>query len=215
MADTGEENKVPQFFAALSPQPEDRVSSCHQAELETEFQEDGITFKAFRCSKCKEACQVRDRAGRPAMYSQELAAELCARIAEGKSLRSVCRDEDMPSTRTFFRWIKEIEAFRLQYARACEERTEAMAEEILDIVDDGRNDWMEVEKKNGESMIILDKEAVMRSKLRFEARQWLMSKMKPKRYGDKLDVTSAGEALKGNTIIFKDFKKKDPDGAGG
>lgn len=105
-------------------------------------------------------------------------------------MRTVCLADDMPGVTTVFKWIRENEEFAKQYARATEERTEAMAEDILDISDDGTNDWMEV---NGRD--VPDSEAIQRSKLRVDTRKWIMSKMKPKKYGDKLDLTSGGEKL--------------------
>ncbi len=63
-----------------------------------------------------------------------------------------------------------------------------MAEEIVEIADDGRNDWMEVMSKDGESIgWRLNGEAVQRSRLRVDARKWLMSKLLPKKYGESKD----------------------------
>lgn len=146
------------------------------------------------------------KVGRPTKYSQELADKFCQEIALGQSLKTVCLGEDMPSPVTIFAWFRTYPEFLNQYARATEERSEAMAEDILDIADDGTNDWMEI---NGRD--IPDQEAIQRSKLRVEARKWLMSKMKPKKYGDKVDLTSDGKAIEGNTIIFKKFDGTETD----
>ena len=77
------------------------------------------------------------------------------------------------------------------YARAKEDQLQLLEDEILDIADDGTNDWMEIELKNGHTKTVLDKEAVQRSNLRIEARKWLMAKLKPKKYGDKVQHTGA------------------------
>lgn len=145
-----------------------------------------------------------NKGGRPAIYSQELADKVCERIAEGKSMRTVCALDDMPGMSTVFRWFREHPEFREQYARATEERTEAMSEDILDIADDGSNDLMTIQKGN-QTYEIENKEVTNRSRLRVDTRKWLMSKMKPKKYGDRVDVTSDGKAIKGNMIILKDF----------
>lgn len=142
--------------------------------------------------------------GRPTIYSQELADKICEQIAQGYSVRTLCSKEGMPATTTFFRWIRENQSFRQQYAYATEERTEAMAEDLLDIADDGSNDLMTIQKGH-ETYEVENKEVTNRSRLRVDTRKWLMSKMKPKKYGDKVDVTSDGKAIKGNTIVFKDF----------
>ncbi len=128
------------------------------------------------------------------MYTQELADRVCQSIAEGASMRTVCAGEGMPSIATLFKWIREKPEFAKQYARATEERTEAMSEDILDIADDGSNDLMTIQKGN-QTYQTENKEVTNRSRLRVDTRKWLMSKMKPKKYGDKLDVTSDGKPL--------------------
>lgn len=148
-----------------------------------------------------------NKVGRPDIFTQDLADEVCKRIAEGKSLRSVCKDDDMPGMTTVFKWLREKEDFTKQYARATEERTEAMAEDILDISDDGTNDWMTITTKGGFEQEVPNNEVLQRSKLRVDTRKWLMAKMKPKKYGEKVDVTSDGKQIKGNTIMFGNFKE--------
>ena len=131
---------------------------------------------------------------RPALYSKELADKVCSRIAEGLSMRSVCEPDDMPATSTLFKWIREIPEFSQQYACATEERTEAMSEDILDISDKSSGDW-ETRKFGGTEIQVVNNEAVQRSKLRVDTRKWLMSKMKPKKYGDKIDMTTNGKDI--------------------
>jgi len=139
--------------------------------------------------------------GRPTKFTQEIADEICAYLAMGQSLRTICGNEDddpkrqyLPSVRTIFSWLRTNEIFLQQYTRAKEESADAMADEVMDISDDGHNDWME--RRYGKDKVWVENgEAVGRSKLRVETRKWLMAKMKPKRYGDKLDLTSKGEAL--------------------
>lgn len=137
-------------------------------------------------------------------FNQELADSICERLADGESLRSICRCDGMPSRTEVFRWLADAAnaAFRDQYARAKEFGIEALADDIQEISDDARNDWMEAHagedigwKTNGEN--------VQRSKLRVDSRKWLLSKLAPKKYGDKLDVelnakVSATVAYKAN-----------------
>jgi terminase small subunit-like protein len=47
----------------------------------------------------------------------------------------------MPDMATVFRWLARHAEFRDQYARAREVQADYLAEEILEIADDGRNDW--------------------------------------------------------------------------
>lgn len=143
--------------------------------------------------------------GRPTIFTKELADKICEELANGVSLRSVCQQKDMPCSATVFNWMRTNKEFLEQYARAKQESSDAMAEEILDIADDGTNDWMQ-RKIGGEWTDVPNNEVLQRSRLRVDTRKWLMSKMKPKRYGDKMDVTSGDKVIKGNTIIFKNFK---------
>lgn len=143
-------------------------------------------------------------------YTKEMGDLICDLISEGNSLRSVCNDESLPDKRTVFRWLRTHEDFCHQYARACEERTEAMAEDILDIADDGSNDLMTV-KKGNLTYKVEDKEVTNRSKLRVETRKWIMSKMKPKKYGDKLDLTSDGKRIENAPVIISEIKPRNAD----
>jgi hypothetical protein len=79
---------------------------------------------------------------RPTNYSDEKAEAICASIAEGQSLRSICNSDAMPDKATVFRWLAKYEAFRDRYAIAREAQADALFDEILEIADDARNDWM-------------------------------------------------------------------------
>lgn len=126
---------------------------------------------------------------RPSTYGAEICDAICKRIAEGESVRSICSDEEMPSKSTVMNWLREHEEFQVQYARACEARTIFWAEEIIEIADDSGNDFMERKRKDGSIETVPDHENVQRSKLRVDSRKWLMSKLLPKKYGDKLQHT--------------------------
>jgi hypothetical protein len=127
--------------------------------------------------------------GRPSAYSEEIAERICGEISAGKSLRSICEQEGMPTKTTVFRWLASEEAFRDQYARARETQADAMLEEILEIADDGRSDSYTDDEGN----VRTDQDVIARSRLRVDTRKWAMSKMAPKKYGDKLDVNHDGK----------------------
>jgi hypothetical protein len=112
-------------------------------------------------------------AGRPSDYTQELADRICAQLSDGKSLRSVCKADDMPSTVTVFSWLRTHEEFLNQYTRAKEESADALTDEMLDIADDVEGDSQ-------------------RDRLRVDTRKWIASKLKPKKYGDKLEHDVSG-----------------------
>jgi hypothetical protein len=123
--------------------------------------------------------------GRPSDYSPELAETICNLLIEGNSLRAIEDMDGMPSKTAILRWVSKHPEFRDQYARALEARTDAHADEILAIADDGHNDWMQ--KQFGDDVKWVENgEAIRRSQLRIDSRKWLMSKLAPKKYGDKL-----------------------------
>jgi len=133
--------------------------------------------------------------GRPTDYSTDLANEICARIAEGESLRSICRCEGMPNIRSVMRWLGIHPEFSQQYARAREAQAESMFEEMLEIADDGSNDWVERTSKDGETGDkVVDHEHVSRSKLRVDTRKWMLARMAPKKYGDATNIKLSGDA---------------------
>ncbi len=130
--------------------------------------------------------------GRKSTFIQETADSICDQIANGMSVREICRQEEMPSAATVFKWLSDFPSFAEQYARAKAASADAIAEEILDIADNATNDWMERNAEEGSSAgFVLNGEHVQRSKLRIESRKWLLAKLQPKKYGDKLQVGGA------------------------
>jgi len=117
-----------------------------------------------------------------------MAMAICVEISSGRSLRSICLDEGMPDKATVFRWLAKYEAFRDQYAHAREAQADAMLEDILEIADDGTNDSYTDEEGN----VRTNQDVIARSRLRVDARKWAMSKMAPKKYGEKLDLNHSG-----------------------
>lgn len=132
--------------------------------------------------------------GRPTDYTAEIAAAICAALAEGKSLREVCRADDMPHESTVRAWaLEDREGFSTQYARAREIGYQAMADELMEIADDGRNDWQLRLGEDGEGIPVLNSEHVQRSRLRVDTRKWMLSKVLPKLYGDKVEHKVGGD----------------------
>lgn len=130
-----------------------------------------------------------------AVFSEEQIANakaaICDRIANGESLRQILSDEHMPASSTVFLWLSNDATFSEQYARAREAQADAVFDDILSIADDGRNDWMR-RKFGDDERWVENGEAIRRSQLRIEARKWMAGKLKPKKYGDKLDLNLSG-----------------------
>ena len=111
---------------------------------------------------------------RPSKYTETLADKICAKLSNGESLRKVCKSTTMPNASTVFRWIRANEAFCKQYEKAKEESADALLEDMLDIADDA------------------EAESVQVARLRVDVRKWAASKLKPKKYGDKLQQELSG-----------------------
>lgn len=126
-------------------------------------------------------------AGRPTDYNEALCLKICERISDGESLRKICADEDMPNKSSVFLWLSKYKEFSDQYARAKEESAELFADEIVSIADE-----VETVISEDGNKIALDSVAIARNRLRIDARKWVASKLKPKKYGDKLEL--AGDA---------------------
>lgn len=132
---------------------------------------------------------------RPSEYSPEVAAEICERLALGESLRMICQSQEMPGISSVIRWLAKEEnaEFRAQYARAREAQADALFDEILEIADDGSNDWMERKNADDQSLGWRENgEALRRSQLRVDARKWMAGKLQPKKYGEKVLNEHAG-----------------------
>lgn len=121
-------------------------------------------------------------------------------VSNGASLRSVLPDSDrvetLPARNTFFSWVDEDTNLANQYARACEARQDVIFEDIFTIADDATNDIVNTE--NGEKV---NHEHIQRSRLRIDARKWALSKMNPKKYGDKIE--HSGEIKTGGFDILE------------
>ena len=139
-------------------------------------------------------------------YSQAMAEIVCAQLADGLSLREISRQDGMPDKATVMRWMNAHSDFRDQYVRAKEIGIEALAEDILDIADDATNDWMERKDAEGENAgWQFNGEAARRSQIRIDSRKWLLSKLAPKKYGDKVtqEHTGAVTVTKIERVIVK------------
>ncbi|WP_181315847.1 terminase small subunit protein [Rhizobium sp. JAB6] len=126
--------------------------------------------------------------GRPSDFTSEIAEQICERLAEGNSLRSICEAEDMPSKTTVFRWLNAFPDFRDQYARAREAQADALFDEILDIADTPITGEKTKVDKDGNVIEMTKADMIEHRRLQIEARKWMAGKLRPKVYGDKLDI---------------------------
>lgn len=124
------------------------------------------------------------------VFSNEKFENICLRIATSEDgLVKICKENKVNPVR-FYEWIAKDENLRNKYARARDLQADFLADQIIEIADDKSEDEISTEKG-----IIENKEFVNRSRLKIDARKWIASKLKPKKYGDRLDVTTDGEKL--------------------
>lgn len=131
--------------------------------------------------------------GAPSKFKQATADAICAALATGKSLREILKADGMPGRATVHRWLEADEAFRDQYASAREQGLDVWADEIKEIADTPSPGVVVTETPDGTTTKHAD--MIEHRRLQVDARKWLLSKLVPKKYGDKVDVTSGGEKL--------------------
>lgn len=137
---------------------------------------------------------TRRKTGRPTDYTKDMADKICEKIANGRSLRSICAEDGMPPMKTIYRWLEANEEFRHQYARAREKQADYFAEEIIEIADSAE----------------AESAAVSKAKLQIDARKWAASKIAPKKYGDKqeIDVKSSDGSMRPSVRLdAEEFRK--------
>ena len=117
------------------------------------------------------ATKPKKKQGRPTKFTQELADLICERMANGETLRSICRDINLPAS-TVIEWTMNNKGFSEQYTQARQKQADSYADMILD------------EAFNSHDAQI--------GRLRVDALKWVASKLAPKRYGDKVEVEQTG-----------------------
>lgn len=133
------------------------------------------------------------RRGRPTVYSPAYTTEILSRLAEGETLRQVCRDKHLPAESTVRMWVLDDmpRGFAAQYTRARMLGYLGMADELVELSDDSSRDWIDGEDEDDPPRF--NGEAVARSRLRVDTRKWILAKMLPKVFGDKLQHEHSGD----------------------
>ncbi|OOS01271.1 terminase small subunit [Canicola haemoglobinophilus] len=131
----------------------------------------------------------KKKTGRPSSYMQEVADDICMLLSQGESLRKICERPGMPAQSTIYLWLQENDQFSEQYVRARESQADFLLDEILDIAD------------------CATPEDVQIAKLRVDSRKWYITKVAPKKYGDK--VTQEISGVDGSAVKIEMKKEID------
>jgi hypothetical protein len=145
----------------------------------------------------------KSKGGRPKVITKEVGQIIFELMAQGYSLRQISKklnhDHGIKCDRaTMLRMAVSMDPedkwFCDQYAQSMNIRAHGLADDIIDICDDGSNDWYEAESASGDSLIMKpDNEHINRARLRVDTRKWILSKLLRKDYGDKQEIEHSGE----------------------
>lgn len=120
--------------------------------------------------------------GRPKVYGDDSPVweYIIDSISNGRSLSSVLREDDMPVWRTVQIKLEKDERFKAEYEKAVQDRADRLADDIMDLADETMPEHLQ---GPGASAWVQQK------RLQVDARKWIASKLKPRTYGDRLDVS--------------------------
>lgn len=147
--------------------------------------------------------------GRPTLYTAYIADRILDQLSDGRPLAHVCRDPGMPSHATVRQWEKDNrEGFTARYKLAREIGYHVMADEILAIADDTRDDLIERRRSDGTTEIVPNAANVRRACLRAKARCWLLSKALPRHYGKRPDPEVWREPIDTLAELYKEIEER-------
>lgn len=126
----------------------------------------------------------------PTFYDEAIAWRIINELSAGRTLTSICRDEGMPNRTTFLDWCRKYPWLKDQYDEARIELCQFWADQIVDISDDNLMDWKK-DPKTGRDVPNWDN--VARARLRIETRKWLMERVVPHLYGNKVFAELTGK----------------------
>lgn len=139
-------------------------------------------------------------------------AHILDEITKGNSLRSILpqtkRNQSLPALKTFLDWVAKDEELSKQYARACDIRALQLFEEIIEIADGatGAKAKVEYDEDGKKTYETSEADTVQKSRLQIDARKWVLSKMNPKKYGDKVELTGDKENPLAFTVTGMEIK---------
>ena len=131
---------------------------------------------------------VKRSVGRPVEWEEDnpVWEEVVSRMATGKSLSSVLREPGMPPWATFNRMLRSNEQLRSIYDKAVQDRADKLADEIIELSDAVMPEGLRGPEASA---------WVQQKRLQVDARKWVASKLKPRTYGDRIDVSVVDQRI--------------------
>jgi hypothetical protein len=131
---------------------------------------------------------VKRSVGRPVEWEEDnpVWEEVVSRMATGKSLSSVLREPGMPPWATFNRMLRSNEQLRVAYDKAVQDRADKLADEIIELSDAVMPEGLKGPEASA---------WVQQKRLQVDARKWVASKLKPRTYGDRIDVSVVDQRI--------------------
>lgn len=131
--------------------------------------------------------------GRPSVFSDKLAEKICLALIDGQSMRSICSNGKFPAASTVFGWLADGKhpEFLEQYARTRAVQADILFDEILEIADDDSKDLIE-EDEGDKKRMVPNHANVQRARLQVDVRKWMVGKLAPKKYGDRVEMNHSG-----------------------
>lgn len=114
------------------------------------------------------------KTNRPFNFRQDIADEICQFLTVGRSIRQICQDTAMPTQETVYLWLRNNEEFAQNYARAKDWYADAVFDKCQQIAEDAKTP-----------------DEIAAARLQIDTLKWALGRMKPKKYGDKLQVGGA------------------------
>ena len=147
--------------------------------------------------------------GRPTRCTAEIADLIMAELSEGRTLTEICGDPGMPVHSTVRLWAKQNRGgFAARYNEARELGCYMIADQIIDIADDTRGDWIARRKPDGTTEYVRDPGNIRRCELRIKARRWLLSKLLPKIFGDRPDPNASSAPKNDLAELMKQIEER-------
>ena len=142
------------------------------------------------------------------MERDKVFLDIIQQIELGRSLKNILDDDTYPITRsTFYNWLNENPERIELYKKATELRADGIFDDMLELADDGTKDYYyDINGNRQQSMV-----AVNRSRLQLDTRKWVLGRMNPKKYSEKLDITSGGDKLKIVPIVGMQIINQEED----